>query len=148
MALVPKFKVSDIVKKLQIDKERIIQAAINRMRFVGERFIIHARSTDTYKDRTGNLRASIGYVILLDGQQLFDNFPGATETGRDNGKQVAADAAANEFPSGLVLICVAGMQYAGYVESRNYDVITGSALIAEDEMRKSFAELEKKLLAA
>lgn len=147
MALVPKFKVSDIVKKLQIDKERIITAAINRLKYVGERFIINARSTDTYQDQTGNLRSSIGYVILLDGEQLFDNFPGATETGKTNGRQVAAEAA-SEFPTGLVLICVAGMKYAGYVESRNYDVITGSALIAEDEIRKSLAELKTKLEAA
>ena len=37
------------------------------------------------------------------------------------------------------------MEYAAYVESRNKDVITASAITAENDLRKSLDELRKKL---
>ena len=37
-----------------------------------------------------------------------------------------------DYPKGMVLIGVAGMGYAAAVESRGYDVITGSAPNSND----------------
>ena len=101
------------------------------LQYLGEDFVNKARDIRTYEDQTGNLRASIGYVILKDGKLLFDNFQEAQKgtdriTGIGKGKEYALELASG-FPSGYVLIGVAGMNYAAAVESNNYDVITGSA---------------------
>jgi len=37
------------------------------------------------------------------------------------------------------------MEYAAYVESKGWDVITPAAFQAEDDLRESFSELSKKL---
>src|SRR4051812_26480539 len=67
----PKFSKEDIRKIAAARAELIRNAIFQRLQFIGEQFIIDVRSTDTYKDRTGNLRSSTGYVILYNGQQIF-----------------------------------------------------------------------------
>jgi hypothetical protein len=52
----------------------------------------------------------------------------------------------SQYPTGLVLICVAGMDYAAAVESLGYDVITSSAENAAIKIRKQLAELVKKIV--
>ena len=43
------------------------QAMIRKMMVVGEKVINQARTSGNYKDQTGNLRSSVGYVIISDG---------------------------------------------------------------------------------
>lgn len=144
MAIIPKFSVSDVVKYMGIKKENIEQAIINRLKFVGEKFVINARDSGTYTDRTGNLRSSIGYIIVKDGKVLENSFPGSIEKGKKTGLGIALDAA-DKFPTGIVLIVVAGMDYAAAVESYHKDVLTASSITAEDDLIKSFKELKTKL---
>ena len=40
----------------------------------GEKFIEVARRSGSYKDQTGNLRSSIGYIIAKDGEVVKENF--------------------------------------------------------------------------
>ena len=40
----------------------------------GEKFIQVARQSGSYKDQTGNLRSSVGYVIAKDGEVVKENF--------------------------------------------------------------------------
>jgi hypothetical protein len=117
-----------------------------------------AKQIDTYKDRTGNLRSSIGYVIYDSGQKIdsfFQANPVASGVTRENyryetkegiktgvrevktggdgesGKKSGKDLAeevAIGFPNGIVAIIVAGMDYALWVESNGLDVISGSCL--------------------
>lgn len=122
----------------------IEQAIINRLKFVGEKFVINARNNGAYTDRTGNLRSSIGYIILKDGVQVEEKFPGEKAGGKSKGLQVAIDAS-SKFPKGIVLIVVAGMDYAAAVESRNYDVLTASSITAEADLLKGLQELKTKL---
>lgn len=86
--------------------------------------VAEARSLDTYKDRTGNLRASIGYKIrdLYDSQNDTSNF-GSGEGG-EKGEQTANEALEGNGAT-VAAVVVAGMPYALYVENRGYDVITG-----------------------
>lgn len=98
---------------------------IQSLQYIGEEFVNKARNIDTYKDRTSNLRASIGYIILAHGKVVHSDFQGAQE-GKDKGTEVANEVAL-EHPYGYVLIGVAGMDYAAYVEAGGRDVITGSA---------------------
>lgn len=144
MALIPRFNANDIKKMLVANKEKIEAAIILNLKFVGETFVRNARSTTTYKDRTGNLRSSIGYLILKDGEQLYSSFPGEIAAGQKKGKQVALDAAAT-FHSGLVLIVVAGMEYAAAVESKNFDVLTSSSITAANDLTTALGRLTKKI---
>lgn len=139
VALHAKFSKADIsrmAKEVQKAKE---QAILERLKFIGERFIINARSISTYKDRTGNLRSSIGYVILKDGRQIVGDFKGKGE-GVRKAKDMVARLIGENYAGhkGFVLIGVAGMEYAAAVESRGKDVITGSAMIAETALKNAF----------
>lgn len=115
------------------------------LQFLGEEFVNKARGLDTYQDRTGNLRASIGYIILKDGKIVDQNFlaspRGTDKTGGIAFARQVAGEVANDFPEGFVLIGVAGMSYARYVEDKGFDVITGSAP-TDEELQEILNEIE------
>lgn len=150
-----KFKYKFKTGNAQIDKvhseylARVSDAIVNRLSYVGERFVKNARSKTSkeggFNDITGNLRSSIGYVIIDNGVIVEENFEARTPEGANEGKKLTQKIAA-EFQSGFALVVVAGMNYAAAVENLNHkDVITGSSLIAEKELKEGFAKLEKKL---
>jgi len=143
--LVFKLNKSDIRKLLNERKQRIEQALLLRLLRIGEEFVTNARNNATFTDRTGNLRSSIGYVILKDGKQIEQNFQrvGKGKSGVAVAKEVAKEAATN-FPTGYVLICVAGMDYAAAVESKGYDVITSSSILAEGSLKNAIKTIESK----
>lgn len=156
MAVSLKFKISkaDIKRMLADRQERIVQAVIFRIQRIGEQFVTNARDNGSYTDRTGNLRSSIGYVILVDGKQLSENFeyfpPGDRtkkpkgKSGQSKAKEVIKEIKTN-FPRGIVLICVAGMEYAAAVESRGYDVITASSDLAENALKEAIKTIAAKV---
>lgn len=144
--IVPKFTDADIKKMMADRANRIRLAIISRMQFVGERFIAYARDNGEYKDRTGNLRSSVGYVILENGKQIKSSFPGNTSEGKANAKKVISEVK-GKFTQGIVLIVVAGMEYAASVEARGLDVLTASSQIAVSDLKKAFRDLTKKIEA-
>jgi hypothetical protein len=144
MAIVPKFKPSDIAKKMQAHVEKIENAVLQRLQFIGETFVKNARSVDTYKDQTGNLRSSIGYVILKNGEQIASGFPGSTAVGKSRSLTVAQEVG-SKHPKGLVVVVVAGMQYAAVVESKNYDVLTSSSIQAQIDLEKAVLALKEQI---
>lgn len=101
--------------------------------YVGERCVVEARTNGSYTDQTGNLRSSIGYVVLKDGVAVNQ---GGFEpmmkggTGSRQGK-VFIEELTRSHSKGIVLIVVAGMNYAAYVEALNYIVIDSAQLLAE-----------------
>ncbi len=126
--------------------ERLIQAVIYKMSVIGEKVLNKARSTNSYKDQTGNLRSSIGYVIAVDGRIVKMSSFALSEKGTDRVTgQTAGRALAEElvrrFPSGIVLIVVAGMKYASYVSAKGYDVLDSSELLAEQLVPKMLKQL-------
>jgi hypothetical protein len=123
------------------DAQQLVEAAIIRnLEYVGEHAVTIAREQHArnYTDRTGNLRASVGYGVLKDGVIVsvggFD--PAAARnrtdgaTGARDGRDVLEQLKAN-YPDGFVLIVVAGRYYGGYVERRNYNVVTFTKTEAE-----------------
>ena len=106
------------------------QQMIDALKYEGESFVDKARKTGTYTDDTGNLRSSIGYLILKNGNVIDQNFAGNSK-GTENAR-IAAREVAGQYPNGFALIGVAGMKYAAAVESKGYDVITGSAPNSQD----------------
>jgi hypothetical protein len=136
--LKPNFNNSDIEKMVKDRLAAIDTALYNRLVRVGEQFVTNARNNHTYKDRTGNLTASIGYAIIKNSDIIK-----ATLTNPDAVKMF--EEAATNYPLGYVLIGVAHMSYAAAVESKNFDVITSSGLQAKSDLEKSLQELKDKL---
>ena len=87
----------------------------------------------SYLDRTHNLRSSTGYVIVKDGKIVkmgdFTPIKGGNE-GAQGGAAFARQLV-KAFPSGIVLIVVAGMNYAAHVSARGYNVLDSAELLAE-----------------
>lgn len=146
----PKFTVADIKAVILDRKRRIDEAIILTLKRTGEQFVKDAREDGTYKDQTGNLRSSIGYIIMKDGQLLFENFRTINggklrgAEGLQRAKQVINEVA-SQFRSGYVLIGVAGMDYAAAVESKGYDVITASSATAEAALKAAVVRIASKI---
>lgn len=128
----------------QID--RLKRVLLRNLFYIGEQCLNKARSTDTYKDQTGNLRSSIGYVVVQDGQIIkasdFAPSDKGTDkaTGQRTGKEYAEELA-KRYPSGLTLIVVAGMNYAAYVSAKGYDVLDSAELTADSLTEKLLKEV-------
>lgn len=146
MGLTPVFDASALMKGVYAEIQRMDELILANLNRVGLEFVRNARTKADFTDRTGNLRSSIGYVILKNGQVVDSNFEDSSQgTDKATGKAKGFDyAMANvEANIGYVLIVVAGMEYAVYVESMGYDVITGSSMTAEDELKELFDRLGK-----
>lgn len=120
---------------------------------LGEKCVNHARDLDPtvgFGDVTGNLRSSIGYVVYRNGTPVKVNFKikhgpkGSGSEGYATGQSLAAEIAA-KYPKGYVLIVVAGMNYAVYVESKNRDVLTSAEKLAEKELPKMLSQLKTNI---
>lgn len=147
--LVPRFTRADIEAMILDRKRRIREVIVLALKRAGEEFIRDARENGSYRDQTGNLRSSVGYLILEDGQVLFSDFSSAFKgkRGSDGPAQAkkVAEEVAGKFKSGFVLIGVAGMNYAAAVESKGYDVITSSAITAEKSLERAIKRIQSKI---
>lgn len=119
--------------------EKSLNKAIRHFMRVGEEALTYARTLDTYKDDTGNLRSSIGYAVVHDGKTVMISDFEQVLDGRDGSDKGATilENIVKTKKSGLWLVMVAGMNYASAVESKGYDVTTGASLLARqlvDEM--------------
>lgn len=119
--------------------------AIAVLKLAGEKSINDARLQGSYTDRTGNLRSSTGYVILEDGNVIFEGgFSSVSATaheGPDSGRGLANDVC-KDYPEGLVLIIVAGMSYAEYVQDKGYNVLDSAERIAESTISKLLKQIQ------
>ena len=126
--------------------QRLEAIFIRRMMYVGERCLVAGRSTKSYKDQTGNLRSSIGYVVAKDGKIItasdFQAVKGGAE-GSAEGLEFAKKIVA-QFPEGIVLIVVAGMNYAKHVSAKGYDVLDSSELLAQKLVPQMLKQLGLK----
>ena len=117
--------------------EAIKKALVHNLIYVGESCINAARISASkgkdFTDQTGNLRSSIGYVVAVDGEIVqMSSFEVVKEgsEGARGGKEYAMQLV-RDFPQGIVLIVVAGMNYASYVTAKGYDVLDSSELLAD-----------------
>ena len=125
---------------LQAKMKDIVALLVKQLSFIGEECIRIARESGSYNDITGNLRSSIGYVVLVDGKPVVT---GASKqySGKDGNGEAGPPAAEAllqaKFPWGVVLIVCAGMKYAAYVEAVHHkDVLTSAELKAESLAKK------------
>lgn len=144
----PMFSDADLDKWYGLFNEKADEKILTLLKATGETFVKYAREVHTYEDQTGNLRSSIGYVIVEDGATIFEDFK-ESDKGTEKVKGIAkggqlAEAIALSYSKGIVLIGVAGMQYAAAVEAKGYDVVTGACQSAEAWMRKAIEETFKQ----
>lgn len=133
MPIVQKTPMKEIEAYTEQQIERIEQAAIRTLAYCGEVCLNVARSTNSYKDQTGNLRSSIGYVVAVDGRIISRSDFQTVKTGEQgtkNGEKFAKEIV-RRFPKGICLVVVAGMEYAVHVKNRGYDVLDSSELTAD-----------------
>lgn len=148
MALKPKFKATDFegaFKQMELIAE---QNVIRIFRFAGEKTVNVAKGSTKYKDRTANLRNSIGFVIAKKGQIIDEHFdPSAKGSIPSNldplkfGKGLATEVA--KGTNELTLIIVAGMRYAVYLEAKSKDVLTSAEQFAKVEVPKLLKQLKR-----
>lgn len=149
MGIELKTPMSEINRYIEQQIKRAEEAIIYNLQYVGERVVNHARSlpspsaaaykgripphTPNYIDHTANLRSSIGYVISCDGNiRTNGGFKAEANgsTGTASGAKYAKEVA-GRYPEGIVLVVVAGMEYAAYVSAKGYDVIDSAELLAD-----------------
>lgn len=135
--------------------------AVKYLAQLGERVVEYARDDMSnarhYTDRTGNLRNSIGYVIVQDGRIVDQSFVGNTAptAGYDGdttlahkiGQDYAIEVAQRLSKSKTYLVWVAGMEYASYVEAKGFDVITGSGDWLESRVVTEREKFKRYLLS-
>lgn len=149
----PIWRKSDIQKIFSKLKDRAEFAIIELLRRTGEEFVKVARLSGEYIDHTGNLRSSIGYVIVKDGKIIGQDFRTSDKEGTDKqtGKREAEQLAIDlclTYSTGFVLIGMAGMKYAVYVEAmENKDVVSLAASMAESFIKQQSISLFKRLAA-
>lgn len=127
-----------IISKLNKTPKEVEEHLIYRLSYIGEEAVTIARERGSYGDVTGNLRSSIGYVVLKDGKVVVGGKSVRYPTKKGNG-ELGVKAAKEllqklqaKHASGLVLIVCAAMKYAVYVEAVHHkDVLTSAKLIAE-----------------
>ena len=132
-----------IASSMEQQVQRMYDMHIRELLYIGEQCANTARERGSYINWTGNLRSSVGYVVTVDGhivhsggfQQVLEGQQGTGE-GRS-----FAEALAQRYPSGIVLIVVAGMNYAAYVAHRGRDVLASAELLAD----RLLAELKRNI---
>jgi alpha-L-fucosidase len=142
--------------------------------FIGLKTATNAKEVSTFQNQTGNLRSSIGFVLAKNGEIIeVGGFTRVSGNGENmaivnfttkEGKEVSfhakgksgdgqsgvkvgreyAEELARSSGKGYVLIIVAGMNYAGYVEAKGYNVLTESGKYLESEANKMIERILKK----
>jgi hypothetical protein len=129
------------IKQLNGDVE---DAIIEAMKYAGENFVKDARnmvkSQGGFGDRTANLRSSIGYAILKDGDVIFGDFKGNAE-GISAAKKTISEV---QKVKGFQLIGMAGMDYASIVESKGMNVISIQAESLLVDLKDYMKVIEKR----
>lgn len=141
--IVSKTDLRKLKDKLNAKRKDIYDFIIFRFEQIGEEAVKIARKNGSYHDVTGNLRSSIGYIILNDGKVVKQGAPERYAGSQGDGAKGQAEGQAllqklkAKFPWGLVLIICAGMEYAAFVENvRHKDVLTSAEHLAESLMKK------------
>jgi len=139
---------NDIRKRFDNFLTEVDKMQVEILQELGERCVTHARDVSPeigFKDQTGNLRSSIGYVIFRDGVAIRDNYTqvltGAegVEAGRRLAEQIGTGT------EGLTLVVTAGMGYSVYVEAKGRDVLASAETLAQRELPRMLDELVRNI---
>ena len=145
MGIKPTFAAADVHKMVDAKMKGVTAQIEAKLIRVGNKFVADARQKADFTDRTGNLRSSIGFIVLKDGKQIAADFErSAIGTDKATGEVTAvglANQVGAKFKNGYCLVVVAGMEYAAAVEMRGRDVLTGSSIEAKTNLQKYFKQI-------
>ena len=125
---------AEIRRAMEKAYNAVMQESLKRLLYIGEAALNAAREKGSYTDQTGNLRSSVGYVVVYDGKIVQTSGfkrvkDGAACTG--SGQAYAERVSRGLSSKGLILVVVAGMKYATYV-AKTKDVLDSAELVAEN----------------
>ena len=140
------FDLKDLYKEIDDFTDEVEEHMLSSLRQAGKQFVDRARSKVKgvpfsgagFGNITWDLRGSIGYVIVKNHHIIERYFPfiGLGDEGTKQGHAYAEEVALLIDEGDIMLIVVAGMDYAYYVEAKGYDVISGSSDHFETEFLK------------
>lgn len=144
-------KLSEVHDMLMREAERVERLTIRALSKLGEQCVtkIRDRAGDkSWYDQTGNLRSSVGYVIAHNKNIIqystFNQVKQGSEgvkTGKDLAKELA-----KRYSNNYVLIVVAGMNYAEFVEAMdNKDVLASTELLAREQVPLMLEKLKRQI---
>lgn len=144
-------KLSEVHDMLMREAERVDRLTIRALTKLGEQCVtkIRDRAGDkSWYDQTGNLRSSVGYVIAHNKNIIqystFNQVNQGSEgvkTGKDLAKELA-----KRYSNNYVLIVVAGMNYAEFVEAMdNKDVLASTELWAREQVPLMLEKLKRQI---
>lgn len=137
-------EIEDALRKKLADE---LNAAVDRLYEVGLSAVNTIRQNHAYKDQTGNLTSSVGCAVVVNGEIMqisgFEAVKPTGEKGSQEGRSYV-QSLASQFPDGVTLIIVAGMNYAAYVERRGIGGMTGGELFARQAVEDLLLELQGK----
>lgn len=144
-------KLSEVHDMLMREAERVERLTIRALSKLGEQCVtkIRDRAGDkSWYDQTGNLRSSVGYVIAHNKNIIqystFNKVNQGSEgvkTGKDLAKELA-----KRYSNNYVLIVVAGMNYAEFVEAMdNKDVLASTELWAREQVPLMLEKLKRQI---
>lgn len=154
MAIRPTFSQKGVMQHVLQEIQKYEKAIISNLTYLGLQCVNQARTSGNYRDQTGNLRNSVGYVIVKDGVIIKSNFKKSAQVttasgGKSKGDgsgvvegQALAAELAKDYPTGFALIVVAGMNYAASVETRGRDVLSSAEKLAQQELPGMLAKLK------
>lgn len=134
------FNLNVLNQTLQQFEENVQKQVVRIFSFVGEKCINEYKNAGNYQDRTSNLRNSGGFIVVSKGKIHNSLF------GHGEGAKKAAELArqlSTKHPQGDALIVVSGMNYASYVESKGYNVLTTAEMLAERELPNLLRQLSQ-----
>ena len=140
-------KCNEIIKSLTIRAlSELGEECVNRVR---------DRSGDeSWYDHTGNLRSSVGYIVLYEGKEaqrggfMPTSAPeGNGSKGKQEGQNYLEETAKTVAESSdFSLVVVAGMNYAGVVEAMdNKDVLASTELWAREQVPLMLEKLKRQI---
>ena len=144
-------KLSEVHDMLMREAERVERLTIRALSKLGEQCVtkIRDRAGDkSWYDQTDNLRSSVGYVIAHNKNIIqystFNQVNQGSEgvkTGKDLAKELA-----KRYSNNYVLIVVAGMNYAEFVEAMdNKDVLASTELWAREQVPLMLEKLKRQI---
>ena len=90
--IVSKTDMRKLREGLKMKMNAIVDHLIKQLSYIGEECVRVARQNGSYNDITGNLRSSIGYVVLYDGKPVVYGASKQYSGSQGNGEKGAAAA--------------------------------------------------------
>lgn len=111
----------EVISAIRLSYDEIVGEVVSGFAEIGERVVggVVSGELSSWNDQTGNLRSSVGYIVVRDGDVKaeggFQSY-GEADEGPSRGRAYARSLIPL-YPAGVALIIVAGMEYAAYVEA-------------------------------